>query len=93
VSGQRQAPAALYPPEKDPVPIVQEAGWAQGRSGQVRKISPTPGFDPRTVKPVASSYTDYTTRPLIARGCKITSSPGCVMVKIKYEIVETQVLK
>jgi len=27
--GQRHAPAALYPP-KDPVPIVQEAGWAPG---------------------------------------------------------------
>ena len=27
--GQRHAPAALYP-RKDPVPIVQEAGWALG---------------------------------------------------------------
>jgi len=25
----------------------------------MRKISPTPGFDPRTVQPVASRYTDY----------------------------------
>jgi len=30
VSGQQQAPAALYTPGKDSVPIVQEAGWAQG---------------------------------------------------------------
>ena len=30
---------------------------------QVRKISPPPGFDPRTVQPVASRYTDYATRP------------------------------
>jgi hypothetical protein len=29
VDGQRHAPAALYPRE-DPVPIVQEAGWAPG---------------------------------------------------------------
>jgi hypothetical protein len=28
VSGQRHAPAALYPQGKDPVPIVQEARWA-----------------------------------------------------------------
>jgi len=28
--GQRHAPAALYPREKDPVPIVEEAGWAPG---------------------------------------------------------------
>ena len=41
----------LYPQEGDPVP--------QGRSGRMRKISPLPGFDPRTVQPVASRYTDY----------------------------------
>ena len=29
VSGQQQAPAAIYP-GKDPVPILQEAGWAPG---------------------------------------------------------------
>jgi hypothetical protein len=31
----------------------------QGRSGRVRKISPPPGFDPRTVQLVASRSTDY----------------------------------
>ena len=30
----------------------------QGRSGRVRKVSPPPGFDPQTVQPVASRYTD-----------------------------------
>ena len=29
VSGQQHAPAALYP-GKDPIPILQEAGWAPG---------------------------------------------------------------
>jgi len=29
----------------------------------VRKISPPPGFDPQTVQPVASRYTEYVTRP------------------------------
>jgi hypothetical protein len=48
-------PRPLFTSWKDPVPIVQEAGWAQGRSGQVRKISPPPaGFDPRIVHLVAS---------------------------------------
>ena len=28
--GQRHAPAVLYPPEKDPVSVVQEVGWASG---------------------------------------------------------------
>ena len=29
MGGQRHAPAA-FTPEKDPVPIIQEAGWAPG---------------------------------------------------------------
>ena len=38
-------------------------GGFQGRSRQVRKISPTPGLDPRTVHPVGSRYIFYATRP------------------------------
>jgi hypothetical protein len=30
----------------------------EGRSGRVGKISPPPGFHPRTVQPVAKRYTD-----------------------------------
>ena len=56
--GQRHAPAALLP-GKDPVPIVQEAWWAvrAGLDG-CRKSRPPPEFDPRTLQPVASRYTD-----------------------------------
>ena len=50
--GQRHAPVAL-PPGKTWYP------GRQGRSGRVRKTSPPPGFDPRTVQPVASRYTDW----------------------------------
>jgi len=50
----------LYPKEIDPVSIVQEAGWASlGLSGQVRKISSPPGFNPRTVQPIATMPTEY----------------------------------
>ena len=34
-------------------------GGPQGRYERVQKISPTPGFDPWTVQPVASGYTVY----------------------------------
>ena len=55
-------PRPHFTPRKDPVPIVQEVGrGAQSRSGQVRKFSPPPGFDPQTVEPVASRYTDWAT--------------------------------
>jgi len=57
VGGQRHAPAAL-PPTKTQYPLYRRLGGPQGRSGQVRKISPPPGFDPRTIQPVASRYTD-----------------------------------
>ena len=50
-------PPGRFIPGNEPVPILQEAGGPQGRSGRVRKISPQPGFDPRTVLPVASRYT------------------------------------
>ena len=58
VGGQHQAPAAL-PPGKTPYPLYRRLGGPQGRSGRVRKISPSQGFDPRTVQPVASRYTDW----------------------------------
>jgi hypothetical protein len=40
-------------------PLCRGLGELQGRSGRVRKISPTPAFDPRTVEPVVSRYTDW----------------------------------
>ena len=46
------------PPGKTRCPVYRRMGEPQGRCGQVRKISPPPGFDPRTVQPVASRYTD-----------------------------------
>jgi hypothetical protein len=60
VRGQRHVPAAFYPREIHGTHSTE--GW-QGRSGQVRKISPPPGFDPRTVQPVASHNTDRDTWP------------------------------
>ena len=39
-------PRPHFTPRKDPVPIVQEAGWASGVSLDGRKISSPPGFDP-----------------------------------------------
>jgi hypothetical protein len=58
VGGQDHASVAL-PPENRPGTYCTE-DWVgpQGRSGRVRKISSPPGFDPRTVQPVASRYTD-----------------------------------
>jgi len=51
-------------PGKDPVPIVQEAGWASGPVWTGAENLAPPGFDPRTVQPVGNRYTDYATRPM-----------------------------
>jgi hypothetical protein len=48
MGGQHHAPAAL-PPGKTRYPLYRRLGGSQGRSGRVRKISPPPGFDLRTV--------------------------------------------
>ena len=53
-------PRPVHPREGTPVPLHQRLGGPQGRSGRVRKISRSPGFDPWTVQPVASRYTDRT---------------------------------
>jgi hypothetical protein len=58
VGGQRHAPATL-PPGMTQYPLYRRLGKPQGRSGRVLKISPPPGFDPRTVQLVASRYTNY----------------------------------
>jgi len=61
--GSTSRPGRSLPLGKTRYPLYRRLGGPQGRSGQVRKISPTLGFDPRTVQPVASRYTDYTTWP------------------------------
>jgi hypothetical protein len=65
VSGQRQAPAALYlPPGKGPpVPIVQEAGWApepvwaQRLQEKSFRLCRGSNLNRQVVQPVARHYT------------------------------------
>ena len=50
----------LYPRERRGTHCTyRRLGGPQGRSGQIRKISPPPGFDPQTFQPLASRYTVY----------------------------------
>ena len=56
---------ALINPGKDPVPFVQETGRAPGPvCTGAENLAPPPGFDPRSIQPVGSRYTDYATRPI-----------------------------
>ena len=56
--GSQRHVSATLPPEKTEYPLYRRLNGPQGQSGQVRKILPTQGFDPLTVQPVASRYTD-----------------------------------
>jgi hypothetical protein len=53
--GVSVTPQPLFTPGATRYPLYRRLGGPQGRSEQVRKISPSPGFDPRTVQPVAQS--------------------------------------
>jgi hypothetical protein len=50
-------------PEKTRYSLYRRLGGPQGRSGQVWKISPKPGFDPRTVQPVVNHLLTELSRP------------------------------
>jgi hypothetical protein len=75
--GQHHVPAA-FTPGKDPVPFVQEAGWAPEPVWIGAENLAPPGFDPRTFQPVASRYTDLA----IAAFAKI------LIFKISYDLKE-----
>jgi hypothetical protein len=62
VDGQRHASAAL-PPGKNRYHRI--GGWVGPRAGLdgCGKSLPQPGFDPRTVQPVARRYTDWAIPP------------------------------
>jgi hypothetical protein len=51
-------PRLLYSRREAWYPFYRKLGGPQDRCKRVRKISPPPGFDPRTVHLVASRYTD-----------------------------------
>jgi len=75
--GERSAsrPGRCLPRGKTRYPLYNRLGGPQGWSGQVRKISPPPGFDPWSIHPVASRYTDHATRPTLFYHRYITLGP------------------
>ena len=59
VRGQRHAPAALTP-GKDPVPILEETGWAQGPVWTGEENLAPPAFDtgPSGLREYTDIYSD-----------------------------------
>ena len=50
-------PGRTLPPGKTRYPLYKRLGGPQGQSGWEENLAPL-GFDPRTVQPVVSRYTD-----------------------------------
>ena len=63
VKCQCHAPATLY--RRDRPGTRCTGSWVDPWPAWERaeNLAPTPGFDPRTVQPLASRYTDYANRP------------------------------
>ena len=76
MGGRHHAPAAL-PPGKNRYLLYRRLGGPRGRPGRVRKISPPPGFNPRTVQSVASRYTAYAVPANSQHG--VTSRDTCII--------------
>jgi len=76
VKGQRHSSAAVYPRER---PGTHSTGGWVGPSAGLQTgaeyLAPTT-FDPRSVQPVATRYTDYETRP--TRTTVLHEKPGRV---------------
>ena len=59
-------PGRTLTPGKPRYPLYRRLGGPQGWSGRAENLAPL-GFDPRTVQPVVSRYTEYTIRPTLQR--------------------------
>ena len=57
--GSASLTGRCLPPEKTRYPFYGRLGWAPGPVWTgAENLAPPPGFDPRTVQPVTSRYTD-----------------------------------
>ena len=79
-------PLPFLPTWKTRYPLYRRLGGPQGRSGQVRKISPPPGFDSHSVHPVTSCYTDYATRPAKRQILFDKSEVSPYLIVIEWEL-------
>jgi hypothetical protein len=83
--GQRHAPG-----NGTRYPLYRRRGGLQGRSGQVRKISPPPGFDAPTAQSVPSHNTDWAIATYYPQWAlsEIILSPFFLYVQLTNRILE-----
>ena len=91
MGGQCYAPAAL-PPGKTCYPLYRRLGGSQGRSGQVRKISSPPGFDPRTVQVLFLKFRNKASRVALPHVQKLPKRACSCDAGKKFNLVITYLL-
>ena len=74
-------PLSLYPQQRDSLPIEQEDGWTSDPVWTCAESLPPPGFDPWTVKPATSRYTDYAIQVHVVYHFDLLCS-NCVMLDV-----------
>jgi hypothetical protein len=83
---------SLYP-RKDPGILCRRLGGPQERSREEWKISPPPGFDPRTVQSpdqaVACCYTDFAIPTLILSQLNPANALQFYSFKIHYNVMSS----
>ena len=80
-------PGRFTPGKETRYPLNIRLGGSQGRSGLLRKISPSPGFDPRAVQLVASRQTTLSRPTLLV--CKNCYSVGATRQQVPHHIYKT----
>jgi len=80
-------PRPPYPPERDPVSIVQEAGWAPGQVCMRTEYFAPTGIRFPDRPPVASRYTDYALHGVNAnRNKNIINGPTPKIYTTQYRL-------
>jgi hypothetical protein len=67
-------PRKLYPRNETRYPLYVKVGGPHGQSRWLQKISPRPGFEPQTVRPVASYFTDWATPVALRKDSRFIKS-------------------
>ena len=78
--GSASRTGAPYP-GKDPVPIVQEAGWASGLVCTGAENLASTGI--RNVQPVGSRYTGYATRSVCCMADRFQMEPAALVIRLE----------
>ena len=87
----KATPPAALPPGKTRYPLYRRLGGPQGRSGRVWKISPTPGFDPRTVQSIVPAPATLLTRRIRCEHSAVRKHLCvCLHVSLWFVVIESQ---